>query len=44
LTDGWHPQVAFAAGIQNTIAWYQAHADLDALQKDFDKRLFERKV
>jgi nucleoside-diphosphate-sugar epimerase len=41
---GWHPQVAFAEGIQKTIAWYQAHADLGLLQQDFDKRLFERAV
>jgi nucleoside-diphosphate-sugar epimerase len=40
----WHPQVAFATGSRKTIAWYQAHADLDTLQQDFDKRLFERKV
>jgi nucleoside-diphosphate-sugar epimerase len=40
----WHPQVAFATGIRKTIAWYQAHADLDTLQQDFDKRLFERTV
>jgi nucleoside-diphosphate-sugar epimerase len=41
---GWHPQVAFAEGIQKTIEWYKTHVDIDILQKDFDERLFERKI
>lgn len=40
----WSPQVSFADGIQKTIEWYRGIVDIESLKKDFEKRLFERRV
>lgn len=36
------PQISFADGIKQTVDWYSANVDLDALRADFERRLFER--
>ena len=42
LKLGWSPQVSFKKGITKTIDWYKNYVDINALQKDFQKKLMER--
>jgi len=39
---GWSPSTSFDVGIRKTIEWYRSHVDINALRKDFERRLFER--
>lgn len=39
---GWSPQVAFMAGLQQTIDWYFANHDPDEVRADFARKLTER--
>lgn len=38
----WEPKVGFAEGINETISWYKAHVNLESLEKELNKKLFER--
>ncbi|MEM7541670.1 MAG: SDR family NAD(P)-dependent oxidoreductase [Pseudomonadota bacterium] len=39
---GWRPEVSFADGIRETIEWYKAKVDIDALRADLERKLMER--
>ena len=38
----WEPKVEFSKGIEETIKWYKLHVDVEKLEKDLNKKLFER--
>jgi nucleoside-diphosphate-sugar epimerase len=39
---GWNPKTSFHDGIRKTIEWYIENTDVQALESNFEKRLFER--